>query len=247
MGDGHYRHNRRTRNLIKTLKSSRSNAVRAKILEELKREFDKMNQSKLGRALSKGAIGVSGWGKRTYARGERYAKSPAPRGSAYNRLIMGLASVRSARLEGGHAAGARAKARQDRREERKVARQTRAKQKAARQAQREKNPATTVVGRVKAARAGRNGQMSNGGNGTVTRTSSPRTRKTAATTGPQQAKRADPPKRTTPSRPAADARAARAAKPAARTPALPSETIRAPRSSRASRTPRSGGSASKTG
>lgn len=233
MGDGHHRHNRRSRNLMATLKKAKNNDVRKAILEALQREFDRMSQSKLGKRVKpgleklragarRGAMGTSSWGKRMVQRGENYAKRPARHN--HTRSSMG-AYARKQAAE-----------REKNRPAREASKQARQQQRQTRHNQRAARPATGMRARVqamRAARASRQGQTP---------------KQAPARTGPQRAKRADPPKRAIPARPAADARKARAAKPAARTPALPSETIRPTRAPRASRAPRSaGGSTSKTG
>lgn len=234
MGDGHHRHNRRSRNLMATLKKAKNNDVRKAILEALQREFDRMSQSKLGKRVKQGAMGTANWGKRVAAKGEDYAKRPA----RYNHTRSSLgayARKQAAEREKNRPAREAAKqARAQQRQDRRQQRATRGKQR--------QILGTSVAKKVRDIRAGRAA-------GTVTRTKAPArtpvagnaTRSSRATTGTTGRKPASP------SRPAAGAREARAAKPAARTPALPSETIRPTRSSRGSRAPRSGGSASKTG
>jgi hypothetical protein len=243
MPDGHYRHNRRTRNLMSTLKKAKNNDVRKAILEALQREFDRMKESRAGKAIKRGAIGASNWGKRVHQRGEAYAKSPARRNHTAGSVG---AYARQQAIEREKNRPARDKAKQAREKQRA----TRQKQRQTRRAQRAQNPATGVRGRIQAVRAAGRGRMANGGNGTITRTSTPRApRATPATTGPQRAKRADPPKRATPvkpatpARPSAGAREARAATPATRTPrARTPQGTPAARPARASRS-----DASKTG
>lgn len=258
MGDDHHRHNRRSRNLMATLKKAKNNDVRKAILEALQREFDRMSQSKLGKRVKQGAMGTSSWGKRVAAggkravqRGENYAKRPAQ----YNhtRSSMGAYARKQAaeREKNRPVREAAKKARQNRNAAKRSARSTvRGVRREQRQTRRQHRQilGTSVARKIKDIRAGRAA-------GTVNRTKGP-AKQPATRTGPQRAKRADSPRRTTPQtpkpaaagRPAADARKARAAKPVTRTPrARTPEGTPVARPARASRAPRSGGSASKTG
>lgn len=224
----HKRWNRKSRHLIKLLSKTRVKSVRLKIIEELQHEIERAKQSRLGQAAKRGAIGVSGWGKRVYAKGEAYAKSPARRN--HTRSSVG-AAARKAAIEREKTRPAREKAKLARKQQRDAARMARQQQRETRRTQRARQ-GNGVRARITASRAGRNGQMANGRNGTITRTSSPR--KPAA-----------------PARPAAGARASRAAqgsstaaKPARTAPAAePARTAPAAKPARPARTSRT----SKTG
>jgi hypothetical protein len=123
---------------MKTLRTSRSNAIRQKILEELKREFDRMGQSRVGRALKRGAIGTSNWGRRVGAKTGRAVRTTTRTGWMVTRYCaqkLGRYSREQAR-ERERTRPAREAAKAKARAERVKARQARAKQRATRAKQR---------------------------------------------------------------------------------------------------------------
>jgi len=230
----HRRNNRKTRHLITLLRKTRVKSIRMKILEELRHEFErsrvKPGLEKLRATGKRGAIGVSGWGKRTVQRGEAYAKSPARRNHTW---ATAGAYARQQAVEREKNRPARDAAKLARRQQRDAARLDRQKQRKTRRAQRaakrQTRPVTGVRARIQAAGATRQGQK-------------PAARKPAARK-PATAARTAQGQPVIPARPAAGAREARAATPATRTPRAraPQGTpvarpARAPRTSRTSKT-----------